>query len=97
MIDLAPSETLIVGRWLMRDGRMVADAAALRIEALIAGPLIKVASAADGWTSLYVDPRDGRLWERRYDDGGLSGGGPPTLANVPPFEAARRYGYRPST
>lgn len=92
---IEPSESSIVGAWIVVNGRVVSDDACRRIESLIAGPLQQVASSPDGWSNLYRDPSDGRLWEHTYPQGHLHGGGPPALACLGPAEAERKYGVLP--
>ena len=92
MMRLRPDETKLVGRWEFAHGRMTANADAERIQAVLAsGSLEKLASADGGWTTLYRDPGDGRLWELSYPDGQLHGGGPPTLTCITVEDAKRRY------
>ena len=56
MNELHPHETKIVGGWTIVDGQAILDAASRRIEALIAGPLVRIASTHDGWGAVYRDP-----------------------------------------
>ena len=85
-----PDEVVIEGRWLFAKGKMVADEAALRIDDLTASYL-EFISAIDGWSILYRDPQDGRLWEQTYPHSARHGGGPPRLAVVTLEEAQKRY------
>jgi len=54
--------------------------------------LRKLASADGGWSTLYCDPSDRRLWEMTYPQGDLHGGGLPVLRVIVREEAIRRYG-----
>ncbi len=92
MRKILPHETLIQGKWLFQEGRVVGDESCCRIESLIDGHLIEMARADGGWSTLYEDPNDRRLWERTYPQSGLHGGGPPSLRLVSKEEAKRRFG-----
>jgi hypothetical protein len=76
MVPLQPDETELLGAWGVVGGRVAADATAHRIEAIIAGPLEKVAVADAGWSSLDRDPADGRLWEPTFPHGNMHASGP---------------------
>ena len=91
-VMLKPSETSLIGQWLSHDGQVVADESCRRIRNLVAEHLIQVARSPDGWSSLYRDPADGRLWEHTYPESGLHGGGPPALMWLSPKQALARYG-----
>ena len=90
--DLRPEESDLVGRWLARGDRVEADAVAERIERLVAGHLQPLGAADGGWSRLYRDPRDGRLWEYTYPESHLHGGGPPRLRLLAPEDARAKYG-----
>lgn len=61
------------------------------IEWLVSSYLTQLAVTPDGWSSLFRDPADGRIWELTYPSGGMHGGGPPSLALLSRAEAERRY------
>ena len=88
---IQPSETAILGQWVNLAGRFVPDECAMRIDDLISNFLVRVAERDGGWTTLYRDPHDGRLWELTYDDSQSHGGGPPSLRILDPVQA--RIGY----
>jgi hypothetical protein len=92
--ELGPEETELVGQWLDTGNRIEGDFVAARIEWLTSESLVRV--AATGWTTLYRDLQDGRLWELTYPRGELHGGGPPRLAVIAPAAAAAKYGVRTS-
>ena len=92
--ELRRDETAIVGRWAVENGRVVPDPAARRVETLVERSLRKLAASTDGWSGLYVDPRDGRLWELRYEQSEEHGGGAPSLFLISETDAADRYGWR---
>jgi hypothetical protein len=82
MILLEPDEVRLEGQWLKKGGKVIADDTAIRIEELISSELTRLAASVDGWDVLYVDKRDGRLWELTYPHKEWHGGGPPSLAYV---------------
>lgn len=89
---IEPSETVMQGRWLLQDGRVVADDVCQRILALVRSCLIEVASDESRWEKLYRNPEDHRLWELTYPQGELHGGGPPQLRHLTSDEAKKKYG-----
>ena len=88
---LQSSETALVGRWIQRDGQVVADETSERIEWLVKNKLRRVAQSTDGWTVLYQDPADERFWELTYPESGSHGGGPPTVHAIAAVDARARY------
>jgi Immunity protein 27 len=91
-MEIDPSETSIQGKWLLREGHVVADENCAKIRKLVAAHLKKIGSDSSGWDSLYRDPDDGRLWELTYPQGELQGGGPPELRCLTADEAKAKYG-----
>ena len=89
--DLLPGETELQGR-LSDTITGTPDAVESRIRALVAGRLVPLASAANGWDWLFRDPGDGRLWEQTFPLGSLHGPGPRRLAVVSPEAARGKYG-----
>ena len=79
---IAPSETEIIGRHILRDGRVVADDQCQRVQDLVGGYLEFLGKDASGWDALYRDPADGRFWERVYLESAIHGGGPASLRVV---------------
>lgn len=63
-----------------------------RIHQLIDHHLERLAIADGGWSALYRDPGDGRLWELTYPESYKHGGGPPALFQVSETEAQQKYG-----
>ncbi|WP_436148153.1 Imm27 family immunity protein [Bosea sp. LjRoot90] len=94
MLDLPHHETELRGEWTLSEGRVIADHTCRRIEALTRLVLKRVAAhpSDGGWTILFRDPRDGRLWERTYPKSELHGGGPPLLRQISLAEAMEAYG-----
>lgn len=92
-MKLEPNEKLLTGKWLLSNGRVVADDTCHRIMYLVNEHLKKVATSQGGWDTLYMDPTDGRLWELTFPDSGLHGGGPPQLRNLTFEEARQKYEF----
>jgi len=90
---IAAQETILEGKWLLNGTKFVADNTARRIEVLLAEHLKKVASSADGWAQLYLDPNDGRLWQLTYPHSDMHGGGPQKLEVISPESAKELYDY----
>lgn len=96
MAELHPDETRLVGGIVADGSRVQRDAVSRRIYVLIDRNLVHLATREGGWSRLYRDPRDGRLWELTFPQGEIHGGGPPTLAVIDREAAAGRYGGRES-
>jgi hypothetical protein len=90
---IATHETVLEGQWLVDDSNVVADTTARRIEGLLVDHLKKVASSPDGWSQLYLDPNDGRLWHLSYPQSKMHGGGPPKLEVLSPECAKEQFNY----
>lgn len=88
---LTKNDQVLVGRWKTVNGSVEADEVARRIETLVDEVLERVSIPQDGWTELYRDPSDRRLWELSYPHSELPGGGPPKLAVISESEAKNRY------
>jgi hypothetical protein len=86
-------EVSLVGEWLSGDGKVTGDLVCQRIEDLIVHYLVERTRSADGWSTLYQDPKDGRLWEHTYPKGHLQGGGPPALLCVTPTDSCAKYAF----
>jgi hypothetical protein len=93
-LDLDQDEREIRGAWLAKDGKVVPDAACERIEWLTGKRLEKIATDSSGWDVLYRDPRDGRLWEKKYPHSDCHGGGPPMLVAISEATAESKYGVQ---
>jgi hypothetical protein len=92
MDTLLPDETMLRGRWLPTKSGIRPDATTRRIKRLIDNPLVKVAADESGWSTLYRDANDGRLWELTYPDSDMQGGGPPQLRCIDRKSAVLKYG-----
>ena len=90
---LNADENVLVGAWVTRGSTVVADDACRRIETLVVAHLVQVARSPDGWSTLYRDPNDNRLWQHTYPNSHLHGGGPPALHCISPEQATDTYGY----
>jgi hypothetical protein len=84
-------ESSLVGQWLTQDSLVVADETSHRIELLTSNYLVELASSSDGWSTLFKDPVNGRLWERTYPQSQLQGGGPPALNCIEISVARTKY------
>ena len=89
---IEPSETEIVGKWVLVEGHIVADEACQRIAELTEGLLLELGHDPSGWDALYRDPKDGRHWELTYPQSEMQGGGPPQLRCLSADEAMNKYG-----
>ncbi|HTQ02500.1 MAG TPA: Imm27 family immunity protein [Polyangiaceae bacterium] len=92
MDKLRPDEERLIGTWESQQGQLKADDVAQRIDFLVASVLQRVASSPDGWSVLYRDPDDGRLWELTYPQSETHGGGAPELRQISPSDAEEKYG-----
>ena len=88
---LEPNEVQLEGHWIKAGSKVVADDTARRIDELVSSHLAKRATSDDGWDVLYLDRRDGRLWELTYPHKDWHGGGPPSLANVTEDYVQKKY------
>jgi hypothetical protein len=91
MMHIQPWETIMVGQWIVENGRVVADQTSQRIARLIKENLVEVGRDASGWDVLYRDPEDDRLWELIYPHSEQHGGGPPELRALSVEKAKQKY------
>jgi hypothetical protein len=91
-MKLLPDETVLEGKWVTKNGSVVNDDIADRIEWLLANWLKKITVTSDGWDILYQDPMDHRFWELNYPHGEMNGGGPPLLRRLFIEEVKNKYG-----
>ena len=88
---IQPYETKLCGKWILENGKLVADATAKRIDYLVQNELIEVGRLKDGWTVLYLDKKDERYWELSYPNSDQHGGGPPCLELLSHDVAVMKY------
>lgn len=81
----------LVGEWQVVGARVEANDSCQLIAKELPR-LTKLAAAEAGWSTLYRDPTDSRLWELTYPQGELHGGGPPTLRVMQGDAAKEKYG-----
>jgi len=90
-MKLSSTETELIGRWEMLDGRVRGDATCERIEWLTSSYLEKIVSS--NWETLFRDTGDGRYWEKTYLQSEMHGGGPPSLFVLSVEKADAKYGF----
>jgi len=88
---LRPDETQLDGDWVITRGVVSTDQVEGRIGWLTETQLERVVDSDDGWSTLYRDPQDERLWELTFPQSGIHGGGPKRLAVISRADAAARY------
>ncbi|KXK34907.1 MULTISPECIES: Imm27 family immunity protein [Nitrosomonas] len=91
LMNIQPAETKIVGKWILENGKLVADAVTKRIDYLTNNKLVEVGRSDDGWSVLYFDKADERYWELSYPESELHGGGAPSLETVSQDAAIKKY------
>ncbi len=91
MTPLKPTEQRLDGQWIVRSAQAAPDPVSERIDWLTVHALRKVATDSTGWDTLFVDPQDGRYWEKLYLHSEMHGGGPPSLICIPQQKAKRKY------
>ena len=91
-MKLLPTEMCLTGKWLLKDGRVVADEVCVRIEGLTRNHLRELGHDASGWDALFVDQNDGRLSQLVSPESGLHGGGAPQLRHLASAQAKEKYG-----
>ena len=93
-MSLLPHEVELIGTWSLANGHAVADETCNRIKSLTGDFLEELARDESGWSTVYRDPSDGRLWELSYPLSSMHGGGPPRLAVISLELASQKYGLR---
>lgn len=91
MMEIKKDEIEIVGKWLLKDNKVIEDENSKRIHFLIDEYFQKVSESESGWEILYQDPNDKRYWELKYLNSDLHGGGPPSLFHLPQRAAIEKY------
>ena len=90
--DLDSHERQLTGQWKDGIASGIADDVDGRILWLVTTRLLPKARSEDGWHTLFLDQRDGRLWELTFPHGSLFGGGPRQLTWLSVEEAELKYG-----
>jgi hypothetical protein len=91
-MKLQPHEIEIVGTWIMKDGKMIGDDNERRISWIIENAFEELGKGEGGWSTLYQDRDDQRLWDLTYPQGEMHGGRPRRLGVLSLDEVARKYG-----
>jgi hypothetical protein len=91
-IAIAENEIDLVGQWVHKGRKLVADPIAERIEELVSEHLVLLSARVSGWDELYRDPATGQLWELTWPQSELQGGGPPRLTRISTADARGKYG-----
>jgi len=71
----------IIGKWVFKDDRIVADSNCQLIKSLVKSDLSEIEISEDGWRTLYQHT-NGSVWELTYPESHLHGGGPPKLTRI---------------
>jgi len=74
-------EEEIIGKWIFKNGEVIADSNCRLIESLIENDLKEIKTSEDGWTKLYEE-KNGSIWELTFPESHLHGGGPPKLTRL---------------
>jgi hypothetical protein len=90
-MKIGPDETVLTGKWIEEEGRIVGDETERRIFELTRNYLVFIARDVSGWDALYRDPGDGRLWEQIYPQSELQGGGPQQLRLLVEEQAMAKF------
>ena len=80
MKNLLPTETILIGEWISKDGAILENEVCKRIQWLIDNSFTEVAVL--NWEAIYKDRGDSRYWLLTYPQSEMHGGGPPHLANI---------------
>lgn len=91
---LSNNETILVGKWVEKNGTVEQDAVCKRIQWLIESCMELLVVDGNNWTALYRNPEDKSFWELTYPQSHLHGGGPPTLERMLISDACVRYGIK---
>ncbi len=85
------TESQLAGTWQRVGDGLQLDDVSRRIERLTREALEPMSLSGDGWSALYRDPIDGRLWERTYPARDARGEGPPHLQTISQEKATAKY------
>jgi hypothetical protein len=95
MKRLASNESTLLEEWVVNGSNISRGDVGERIDWLLENGLEKIAVDSSGWSSLYVDTGDRRMWELTYPQSEMPGGGPRLLQMVTLEDAKRRFNYPP--
>jgi hypothetical protein len=76
------TESIIVGKWSFKNGKVLKDDNCLLIEEMIKNQFEEVGKSSDGWDIIYQDKNSGDFWKLTYPESHLHGGGPPKLIKL---------------
>ena len=95
MKKIQSDETSLAGQWIEENGSVKADDVCERIDWLTKNCLKKMANSKKNgdWEIIYLDPEDGRYWEKTYPQSEMQGGGPATLICISEDEAKNKYDF----
>ena len=82
MKKLSSIETVLIGKWEFKNGKIAPDDACKRIDWLIANCFDEICVDNREWRVLYRDINDGRLWELTYPFSNMHGCGPPKIESI---------------
>ncbi len=71
----------IIGKWILNNGKIIADSNCKIIESMIQQELTKIESSDEGWKVKYRGNHN-TIWELTYPESHLNGGGPPKLIQI---------------
>jgi len=85
-------ENKIVGKWILKDGKIIGDKNNQLIEQMIENELVEISRKDGGWTVLYKSSIDNNYWELTFPQSELHGGGPKTLERLSFEDISTKYG-----
>ena len=74
-------EKELIGKWVFKDAKIVADSICELIETMIKNDLTEIETSENEWTKRYQHT-DESIWELTYPESHLHGGGPPKLTRI---------------
>lgn len=86
------NELELIGKLIFKNGKVIENETAQRINYLRDNYLKKIAVTSFGWEILYIDPTDMRYWELTFTQSETQGSGPPSLYNISKEIAIEKYG-----
>lgn len=86
------SKQPLIGSWIERGAKVVADDVELEIERLLREELKHFAVSDENWSQLLVDENNNEYWELTHPKAQMHGGGPKMLSHVTKGIARSKYG-----